>query len=89
MKTPLKEDESCRTYGSGYPGIAGRGVAGRGFPFFFWPLAWGGVAALGVGAYLDTDEVSHYYFPVSHERSHYVRRSTARRTTAAGQAGPW
>ncbi|KAH6908429.1 hypothetical protein BKA70DRAFT_268683 [Coprinopsis sp. MPI-PUGE-AT-0042] len=38
-----------KTYGSGYPGIVGRGTSGRGFPFFFWPLAWpvaGGSAAL-------------------------------------------
>lgn len=31
-----------RTYGSGYPGYAGYGVAGRGFPFWFWPVVWGG-----------------------------------------------
>ncbi|KAF9225627.1 hypothetical protein BS17DRAFT_554757 [Gyrodon lividus] len=31
-----------RMYGSGYPGITGRGVAGRGFPFWFWPVVWGG-----------------------------------------------
>ncbi|KAG6331314.1 hypothetical protein ID866_7774 [Astraeus odoratus] len=30
-----------KTYGSGYPGIDGRGVSGRGFPFWFWPLIWG------------------------------------------------
>lgn len=29
-----------RTYGSGYPGITGRGVTGRGFPFWFWPVVW-------------------------------------------------
>ncbi|KIM37042.1 hypothetical protein M413DRAFT_31201 [Hebeloma cylindrosporum] len=29
-----------RTYGSGYPGIAGRGTSGLNFPFIFWPLAW-------------------------------------------------
>ncbi|KAJ7738994.1 hypothetical protein B0H16DRAFT_1664614 [Mycena metata] len=28
-------------YGSGYPGIFGRGVSGRGFPFYFWPISWG------------------------------------------------
>ncbi|KIM37034.1 hypothetical protein M413DRAFT_52636, partial [Hebeloma cylindrosporum] len=43
---------SSRTYGSGYPGIAGRGTAGRNFPFIFWPLAWplsvGGGAAAAV-----------------------------------------
>ncbi len=32
---------SHSTYGSGYPGIAGRGVGGRGFPFGFWPIVWG------------------------------------------------
>lgn len=31
-----------RTYGSGYPGYSGYGVAGRGFPFWFWPVVWGG-----------------------------------------------
>ncbi|KAG9310001.1 hypothetical protein JVU11DRAFT_10035 [Chiua virens] len=31
-----------RTYGSGYPGITGRGVIGRGFPFWFWPIVWTG-----------------------------------------------
>ncbi|KAF8223832.1 hypothetical protein L208DRAFT_1411362 [Tricholoma matsutake] len=43
-------------YGSGYPGITGRGVAGRGFPFIFWPLAWGGAIGLGTGAYLHNNE---------------------------------
>jgi len=45
-------------YGSGYPGVIGRGVNGRGFPFIFWPLAWGG--AFGFGSanwqYLHTSE---------------------------------
>ncbi|KAJ8515501.1 hypothetical protein ONZ45_g7093 [Pleurotus djamor] len=45
-----------RSYGSGYPGLAGRGVANRGFPFIFWPLAWGGVASTGAAAYLHTLE---------------------------------
>ncbi|KAL4063005.1 hypothetical protein V8B97DRAFT_1600899 [Scleroderma yunnanense] len=44
-----------RTYGSGYPGITGRGVAGHGFPFWFWPIVWGG-AAVGVESYLDGSE---------------------------------
>ncbi|KZV98194.1 hypothetical protein EXIGLDRAFT_728659 [Exidia glandulosa HHB12029] len=38
-------------YGSGYPAgysATGRGVGGAGFPFYFWPLAWGG--GLGYGA---------------------------------------
>ncbi|KZT69983.1 hypothetical protein DAEQUDRAFT_725969 [Daedalea quercina L-15889] len=30
-----------RVYGSGYPGLAGGTVAGRGFPFLFWPVVWG------------------------------------------------
>ncbi|KIM50671.1 hypothetical protein SCLCIDRAFT_34087 [Scleroderma citrinum Foug A] len=34
-----------KSYGSGYPGITGRGVAGRGFPFWFWPIVWGSTAA--------------------------------------------
>ncbi|KAJ4497841.1 hypothetical protein C8R41DRAFT_821308 [Lentinula lateritia] len=40
-----------KTYGSGYPGVSGRGVASRGFPFFFWPVVWGGVAG-GSASYL-------------------------------------
>ncbi|KAF9270771.1 hypothetical protein L218DRAFT_889557 [Marasmius fiardii PR-910] len=42
-------------FGSGYPGVPGRGVANRGFPFFFWPVAWGGVG-LGGAAYLHNNE---------------------------------
>ncbi|KDR70410.1 hypothetical protein GALMADRAFT_144709 [Galerina marginata CBS 339.88] len=49
-----------RTYGSGYPGLEGRGTAGRGFPFYFWPVAWPAAALGGAGAagvYLsDNDE---------------------------------
>ncbi|KAF7314315.1 hypothetical protein MKEN_00904100 [Mycena kentingensis (nom. inval.)] len=37
-----------RVYGSGYPSDVGRGVAGRGFPFYFWPIGFGG---LGGAAY--------------------------------------
>ncbi|KAL0580681.1 hypothetical protein V5O48_001322 [Marasmius crinis-equi] len=44
------------TYGSGYPGVPGRGVADRGFPFFFWPVAWGGAAGVGGAAYLHNRE---------------------------------
>ncbi|KAL1749253.1 hypothetical protein HDZ31DRAFT_28000 [Schizophyllum fasciatum] len=29
-------------YGSGYPGYAGKGVAGRDFPFYYWPITFGG-----------------------------------------------
>jgi len=46
------------TYGSGYPGIAGRGVLGRGFPFWFWPVVWGGVP---VGSYLYASEYGNSY----------------------------
>lgn len=49
-----------RQYGSGYPGISGRGVAGRGFPFVFWPLAWGGLAGAGTAAYLHDTEVGDF-----------------------------
>ncbi|KAF4563052.1 hypothetical protein EYR36_003488 [Pleurotus pulmonarius] len=49
-----------RQYGSGYPGVAGRGVAGRGFPFYFWPVAWGGAAGIGAGAYLHTNEYGRH-----------------------------
>ncbi|KAI6138580.1 hypothetical protein BKA82DRAFT_4154451 [Pisolithus tinctorius] len=34
-----------RTYGSGYPSITGRGVSGRGFPFWYWPVVWNDTAA--------------------------------------------
>ncbi|KAH9483897.1 hypothetical protein JR316_0003375 [Psilocybe cubensis] len=49
-----------RQYGSGYPGETGRGVSGRGFPFFFWPLAWGGVAGVGTAAYLHNSEYGRF-----------------------------
>jgi hypothetical protein len=30
-------------YGSGYPGVfVPHGVAGLGFPYFFWPVVWSG-----------------------------------------------
>ncbi|KAF9814144.1 hypothetical protein IEO21_05282 [Rhodonia placenta] len=43
------------TYGSGYPGLAAGSVLGRGFPFIFWPVVWGGGLGLG-GAYLHDHE---------------------------------
>lgn len=46
-----------RSYGSGYPGTSGFQLGGRGFPFYFWPMAWGGAAGLGTGAYLHNREV--------------------------------
>ncbi|KAJ6585019.1 hypothetical protein B0H19DRAFT_860845, partial [Mycena capillaripes] len=42
-----------RTYGSGYPTGGGRGVFGRGFPFYFWPLSFG--VGAGTGAYLHSN----------------------------------
>ncbi|KAJ7185213.1 hypothetical protein C8R46DRAFT_1059782 [Mycena filopes] len=44
-----------RTYGSGYPGVAGRGVASRGFPFVFWPLSFG----VGAGYLHSNSEYGH------------------------------
>ena len=49
----------CSTYGSGYPGITGRGVAGRGFPFWFWPVVWGN--NVQSGSYLQAPEVRGLY----------------------------
>jgi hypothetical protein len=49
------------TYGSGYPGISGRGVSSRGFPFYFWPVVWGGTAGNNA-AYLHDSEVPHNHF---------------------------
>ncbi|KAJ7136791.1 hypothetical protein C8R44DRAFT_661643, partial [Mycena epipterygia] len=46
-----------QAYGSGYPGVNSRGVDGRGFPFYFWPLSWGTGPNYGPNAtYLHTDE---------------------------------
>lgn len=44
-------------YGSGCPGVTGRGVIGCRFPFMFWPVVWGGAIGLGAGAYPHSDEV--------------------------------
>ncbi|KAJ7672741.1 hypothetical protein B0H17DRAFT_947604 [Mycena rosella] len=44
-----------QTFGSGYPGIPGRGVVGRGFPFFFWPLSFGAGGGIATGAYLHSN----------------------------------
>ncbi|TFK21339.1 hypothetical protein FA15DRAFT_645745 [Coprinopsis marcescibilis] len=44
-----------RTYGSGYPGVVGRGTSGRGFPFFFWPLTWPLAVGAGTGLYLHSN----------------------------------
>lgn len=45
-----------RKYGSGYTGYP-IGVVGYGFPFFFWPLAFGGGYAYGSHYINDENEV--------------------------------
>ncbi|KAK7012285.1 hypothetical protein R3P38DRAFT_1590134 [Favolaschia claudopus] len=46
-----------KTFGSGYTGYNTRGINGRGFPFWFWPLSWGSDPGHGVNAaYLYTNE---------------------------------
>ncbi|KAJ6510588.1 hypothetical protein C8R45DRAFT_813904 [Mycena sanguinolenta] len=46
-----------RAYGSGYPGYYTRGVASRGFPFWYWPLVWSGIGYETSSEYLyDTTE---------------------------------
>jgi len=43
-------------YGSGYPGTTSSGIAGRGFPFGFWPLTFGAGAGLGAGSQFRSHE---------------------------------
>ncbi|KAJ3525934.1 hypothetical protein NMY22_g10373 [Coprinellus aureogranulatus] len=57
-----------RTYGSGYPGIVGRGTSGRGFPFFFWPLAWPLAVGGGAGAALYLHSNYEYGAPTNSTR---------------------
>ncbi|KAL0573020.1 hypothetical protein V5O48_008948, partial [Marasmius crinis-equi] len=57
-----------RTYGSGYPGITGRGVAGRGFPFYFWPVIWGGAAGIAIGGSAGYLHASEYGLPDNSSR---------------------
>ena len=49
-----------RAYGSGYPGIEGRGVVGRHLPFWFWPVVWSKNASI-IQPYLDGTEVSRFH----------------------------
>jgi hypothetical protein len=56
-ETRLADTFVSRTYGSGYPGTSGRGVFNHGFPFYFWPIIWGGTAGGANGAYLHDSEV--------------------------------
>lgn len=46
-----------RAYGSGYPGVAGRGVGGLNFPFFFWPVTFVGVGGIYGASYYHNHEV--------------------------------
>jgi len=55
---------NSRTYGSGYPGVAGRGTTGRGFPFVFWPIAW----PLAIGGGVATGSYLHNNYEVSATR---------------------
>ncbi|KAL0573658.1 hypothetical protein V5O48_008304, partial [Marasmius crinis-equi] len=57
-----------RQYGSGYPGVVGAGVAGRGFPFYFWPVTWGGAAGVGTAAYLHNRNDDEYGRPDNSSR---------------------
>lgn len=54
-------------YGSGYPGVASNGVEGRGFPFYFWLLAWGEGFGYGSAANLHVNEVSPLWSPITYE----------------------
>ncbi|KIJ46254.1 hypothetical protein M422DRAFT_29387 [Sphaerobolus stellatus SS14] len=44
-----------RQYGSGYPGQTVSGVAGRGFPFGFWPLTFGGLGGFAIAHQLNNN----------------------------------
>lgn len=48
-----------RQYGSGYPGTNTPGIAGRGFPFGFWPVTFGSAAGVGVASQFHSNEVRH------------------------------
>jgi len=51
-------------YGSGYPGSPGAGVAGRGFPYYYWPVVFGSLAVIGTQAYLNTHGEVSVVIPV-------------------------
>ncbi|KAJ7202442.1 hypothetical protein C8J57DRAFT_1454889 [Mycena rebaudengoi] len=70
-----------RSYGSGYPGISGRGVGGRGFPFYFWPLMWGGGIGYGSNAYLHSNE---YGEPNNNSRPGGAMASAAFQSNSTG-----
>ncbi|KAF8997089.1 hypothetical protein BDQ17DRAFT_1401051 [Cyathus striatus] len=52
-----------RSYGSGYPGIAGRGVDGRGFPYWFYPVVWP-MAGVAGGEYFITRLMRTFTFHI-------------------------
>lgn len=77
-----------RTYGSGYgSGFTSRGVSGHPFPFYFWPVVWGGAALIAGEAYLDTRsevrKVQVWRFTLAH---FLLLRSMVMSTTARVQA---
>ncbi|KIJ35955.1 hypothetical protein M422DRAFT_261712 [Sphaerobolus stellatus SS14] len=43
-------------YGSGYPGQMTSGVIGRGFPFGFWPLTFGGLGGFAIAHQINSHE---------------------------------
>jgi hypothetical protein len=49
-----------RQFGSGYPGSSIAGVAGRGFPFVFWPVAFGGAGYYIYHNYDDDTDPNEY-----------------------------
>ncbi|KAF5358619.1 hypothetical protein D9758_007678 [Tetrapyrgos nigripes] len=56
-----------RQYGSGYPGYSGRGVSGRGFPYYFWPLTWGSASGYNAASYYH-DADTEYGLPSNTSR---------------------
>ncbi len=66
----LEAQSKTSIYGSGYPGTVGRGVAGRGFPFYYWPLVWGGLAGYGGASYLHNNEVRYQSFLIEKIGTH-------------------
>ncbi|KAF8156058.1 hypothetical protein B0H34DRAFT_715981, partial [Crassisporium funariophilum] len=57
-----------KTYGSGYPGVVGRGTAGRGFPFVFWPIAWPLAIGGGIGTAVYLHNNLEYGHPTNSSR---------------------
>ncbi|PPQ70611.1 hypothetical protein CVT24_000684 [Panaeolus cyanescens] len=48
-----------KIYGSGYPGVSGRGTLGRSFPFFFWPVVWPATLGAGYLTYLTASRADY------------------------------